>query len=93
MGICKECLGQQINHYYPQSFQWVFQTLDYPFLKYEWDILMRRYADRGAKAVLGRYLSKMKLMSYRNYRYKDSEFLNQCAQKRGDACGGYDLLL
>jgi hypothetical protein len=42
---------------------------------------MATYAAPGRKvtgtSILGRYLSKMKLKQYKDYRWKDSEFLRE----------------
>lgn len=58
---------------------------------------MMTYAKDGAKltgaSILGRYLSKMKLKQFKNFRWKDTEFLQDMANKRREdamKAQGYD---
>lgn len=47
---------------------------------------MASYARDGKKitgtTILGRYLSKMKLKQYKDYRWKDTEFLQELANSK-----------
>ena len=51
-----------------------------PFIEDEWNKLIDRYGKESN--VLGRYIAKMNLCSFRNYTYKDSEFLNETNTER-----------
>ena len=73
LNICKKCIGERVNNYLPQTYLWVLKEVDVPYIEDEWDTLCRRYADNTSPvAILGRYLSKMKLMSFKSFTYADS---------------------
>jgi hypothetical protein len=48
--------------------------------------LLEKYSQDRSKAtgmtILGRYLSKMKLKQWRDYRWKDTEFLQELADAK-----------
>lgn len=69
LDICKDCLKMVVNNYYFNSFIWVLEEVDVPFLYDEWVYFIKRYPD---SYILGRYLSKMRLMGYRRMTFKDS---------------------
>jgi len=52
-----------------------------PYVPKEWHDLMATYCKDRSKVtgltILGRYLSKMRLKQYRDYRWKDTEFIQQ----------------
>ncbi len=86
MRECKKCLTRHVNNNDPQTFLWILQELDLPYIKGEWDTLLERYG-KGPKVtgttILGRYISKMKLNQYREYKWADTERLK--AQMEGNA--------
>jgi hypothetical protein len=57
-----------------------------PYIPDEWNKLMATYAKDKSKltglTILGRYLSKMKLKQFRDYRWKDTEFLQELANNK-----------
>ena len=57
-----------------------------PYIPDEWNALLARYgADRKkvtGTTILGRYLSKMKLKQYRDWRWKDTEYLQELDHKK-----------
>lgn len=55
------------------SFIYFCEKLDIPFIEYEYNILKEKYPNN----IFGRYLSKMKLMSFKPYTWKDSNDLNE----------------
>ena len=56
------------------TFIYFCEQLDIPFIEHEYKILQERYPDKN---IFGRYLSKMKLVSFRPYTWKDSNDLNE----------------
>ena len=83
---CKKCITMHVDNWNPDSFLWILQECDVPYVAEEWLKLLEKYGQDRAKVtgmtILGRYLSKMKLKQYKEYRWKDTEFLQQLADNR-----------
>lgn len=83
---CKKCITMHVDNWDPETFLWILQEIDVPYIPEEWNKLMMTYA-RDHKpitgtSILGRYLSKMKLKQFKEYRWKDTEFLQQMANSK-----------
>lgn len=65
LNICKSCMTMHVDNWDPESYKWILQEVDVPYIKEEWDSILEKYANDPKKltglTVLGRYLSKMKL--------------------------------
>ena len=76
---CKKCITMHVDNWDPETFLWILQEIDVPYIPEEWNKLMMSYARDGrpitGTSILGRYLSKMKLKQFKEYRWKDTEFL------------------
>lgn len=74
---CKKCLTVTVNNWKPSTFLHILQRIDVPYIPREWDTLLNKYGQDPRKTtgttILGRYLSKMKLRQYEDYRFKDTE--------------------
>ncbi len=81
---CKKCLTMHVDNWDPDTYLWILQEVDVPYIPEEWNKLMASYAKDPSKVtgvtILGRYLSKMKLKQYKDYRWKDNEFIQQMKQ-------------
>lgn len=81
INICKKCLTMHIDNWDPETFKWILEELDIPYIKTQWDEVLKKYASDPKKltgiTILGRYLSKMKLAQWKNYRWADSEKLEE----------------
>lgn len=79
--VCKKCMTMHVDNWNPDTFLWILQDADVPWIPDEWNKLMASYSRDGKKitgmTILGRYLSKMKLKQWREYRWKDTEFLQE----------------
>lgn len=80
--LCKDCLTMHVNIWQPDTFLWLLQKMDIPYIPEEWNVLRdKAYAKNPAKkndvAVFGKYLSKMKLKQWKNYTWADSEKLQE----------------
>ena len=82
---CKKCLTMHVNNWDPQTYLWILQEVDVPYIPKQWNQLLLDYTRDGRKitgmTILGRYLSKMKLNQYKEYRWKDTEYLQNIANK------------
>ena len=84
--ICKQCMTMHVDNWNPDTFLWILQECDVPYIPEEWNKLMLSYAKDRSKVtgttIIGRYLSKMKLAQFKQYRWQDSEFLQDMANKK-----------
>ena len=83
--MCKQCLTMHIDNWDPETYVWLLQEMDVPYLPQEWNVLRdREYAKNpnlNGMSVFGKYLSKMKLNQWKQYRWADTERL----QAKSDA--------
>ena len=83
---CKKCLTMHVNNWDPNTYLWILQECDVPYVQSEWDKLLADYGSDPKKVtgttILGRYLSKMKVVQYRDKRWKDNEVLKRIAEKK-----------
>ena len=65
MDTCKKCLTMHVDNWDPETYKWILQEIDVPYIKEEWDALLEKYGKDPKKVtgltIIGRYLSKMKL--------------------------------
>ena len=75
---CKKCMTLHVDNFNPDTYLWILQECDVPYVPDEWHKLLAKYAKDKSKltgmTILGRYLSKMKLKQFRDYRWKDNDF-------------------
>ena len=83
---CKKCMTMHVDNWNPDTYLWILQEADVPQIPDEWNKLMSTYARDNKKltgmTIIGRYLSKMKLKQYKDYRWKDNEFLQELANSK-----------
>lgn len=86
--MCKKCLTMHIDNYDSNTFTWLLQDFDVPWIPGEWNTLLNKeYAknpDKAANsgAIFGKYLSKMKLKQWKDYSWADSQMLQQQNEAR-----------
>ena len=96
LDTCKKCITMHVNNWEPDTYLWILQECDVPYIPDEWNKLMASYANKDnvtGMTILGRYLSKMKLKQHKQYRWKDTEFLQQLADSKTEQTmkrQGYD---
>ena len=83
---CKKCISMRVDNFSPETYLWILQECDVPYIPDEWNKLLQSYGKDKSKltgmTILGRYLSKVKLKQWREYRWKDTEFLQEIANKK-----------
>ena len=83
---CKKCITMHVDNWNPETYLWILQEADVPYVPEEWNKLMEKYGKDKSKltgmTILGRYLSKMKLKQFKDYRWKDTEFLQELANNK-----------
>lgn len=90
--LCKSCLTMHINNFEPDTFLWLLEKFDVPYIPAEWNILRdRAYAKDPYKmngmSVFGKYLSKMKLKQWKNFTWADTERLQAEAEEKAKLYG------
>lgn len=84
--MCKKCLTMHVDNFNQDTYLWILQEIDVPWVPDEWNKLLVSYGKDKSKltgmTILGRYLSKMKLKQYKDFRWKDTEFLQEVANAK-----------
>ena len=83
---CKKCITMHVDNWNPDTYLWILQECDVPYVPDEWNKLLAKYAMDKSKVtgmtILGRYLSKMKLKQFKDYRWEHNDFLQELANKK-----------
>lgn len=94
---CKKCCTMMVNNFDADSFLPLLEKIDIPYVPKEWMALVQKYCKDPTKVtgmtVIGRYVSKMRLKQWRDFRYKDSEYLQNIENQRQKMAlqqSGYD---
>lgn len=90
--LCKSCLTLHVNNFEPETYLWLLEKFDVPYVPAEWNVLRdRAYAKDPYKmngmSVFGKYLSKMRLKKWKNYYWADSEKLQAEADEKAKLYG------
>ena len=84
--LCKKCMTLHVDNWDPQTYLWILQEIDVPYIPDEWNKLLATYGKDRSKltglTILGRYLSKMKLKQYRDFRWADTDHLQELANAK-----------
>lgn len=63
--LCKKCLTAHIDNFNPETFTWILEKLDFPYVPSEWNSLRDKAFAKNPKlngmSVFGKYVSKMRL--------------------------------
>ena len=96
---CKQCITMHVDNWRPETYLWILEEVDVPYIPDEWNKLMAKYCGPGKKVtgttVLGRYLAKMQLTQFNEYRWEHTEYLQQLANKKIEEAmkrQGYDVV-
>lgn len=92
--VCKKCFTMHLNNWEPSSITPLLEIMDVPYIPEEWDALLKRYGQDPKKtsqtAIFGRYLSKMKLKQFSDYRFADSERILEEREKQKQIAAARD---
>lgn len=84
--ICKKCLTMHVDNWDTDTYLWILQECDVPYIPDVWNKKLAQYGQDKSKVtgvtILGRYLSSMKIKQYKDYRWKDTEYLQEVADKK-----------
>lgn len=80
--LCKSCLTMHIDNFDENTFLWLLEKMDVPYIPGEWNTLRdKAYAKDPYKmngmSVFGKYLAKMRLKQWKQYGWADTEMLQE----------------
>lgn len=85
--LCKKCLTMHIDNFNPDTFMWILEKMDVPYIPEEWNSLRDKafakdpYKMNGM-SVFGKYLSKMKLKQWKEFSWADTERLMAIGEEK-----------
>ena len=86
LDMCKKCTTMHVDNWDPETYMWILQEADVPYVADEWNKLMLKYAQDRSKVtgttIIGRYLGKMALKQFKDFRWKDTAFLQEEANRK-----------
>lgn len=90
--FCKKCLTMHINNWEPDTFLWLLEKFDVPYMEAEWNTLRDRAYQKDpykmtGMSVFGKYLSKMKLKQYKEFGWADTQRLKEEAEAKAKEFG------
>ncbi len=90
--MCKTCETLHIDNYNPETFLWLLEKYDVPYIPSEWNVLRDRAYQKdpykmNGMSVFGKYISKMKLKQWKNFTYADSKRLQTEAEEKAKLYG------
>ena len=76
--LCKKCLTMHVDNFNPDTFTWILKEIDVPYIPGEWNTLRDKAFEKAPNkmnglSVIGKYLSKMKLVQYKKYHWADTD--------------------
>ena len=84
--MCKKCLTMHIDNFNPETYLWLLQEMDVPYVEAEWKVLRDRAFAKNPNlngmSVFGKYLSKMKLKQWNSYGWADTERLKMLNEEK-----------
>ena len=88
--LCKKCLTMHVDNFNPDTFLWLLEKMDVPYVPNEWNVLRDRAYEKdpnkmNGMSVFGKYLSKMKLKQWKDYGWEDSEKLQALEEEKKKA--------
>lgn len=90
--LCKSCLTLHVDNTDPETYKWLLEKFDVPYIPEEWNILYERaylkdpYKITG-QTILGKYLAKMRLKRWADKTYADSEDIIAERAKKAEKYG------
>ena len=83
---CKKCITMHVDNWNPDTYTWILKECDVPYIPEKWSSLLAKWGRDASKitgtTILGRYLSSMRIKPYSDYRWKDTQFLQEMADAK-----------
>lgn len=80
--LCKKCLTMHINSFNSETFTWILQKMDFPYIEAEWNMLrdeeFKKHPNNvNHMSVFGKYISKMRLVQWKKYGWEDTKKIKE----------------
>lgn len=86
LNTCKKCVTMHVDNWDSSTYMDILRECDVPYIPEEWNKLLQKAILQGntigSMTIIGKYLAKMKLKQYKQYRFKDTEYLQEVADKK-----------
>lgn len=83
---CKLCATMHIDNFDSSTYLPLMEECDVPYVPKVWNELLLKYGKDPSKlngtSIFGRYLSQMKLKQWKEYRWKDTDFIQEVENKK-----------
>lgn len=78
---CKDCLTMHIDNRKPDTFKWILEMFDVPYIESVWVEQTNKQFQKnpgrfGPASVIGQYIRTMNMAQYADYHYSDSDQIN-----------------
>lgn len=85
LNTCKNCITLNVDNWDPETFLPILKECDVPYIPKVWFKKLQNFAQDPTKvsgvSIIGRYLSTMRIKPNDKWRYKDTEYLQECDDK------------
>lgn len=85
INVCKKCATMHVDNFDPKTYLWILEECDVPYVPDEWNRLLQKFGKDPSRltstSIIGRYLAKMALKQWCEYRWEDTKFLQDLAIK------------
>ena len=80
VNICKDCMTLHVDNFDPETFLWILEEVDVPYVPRIWFETVKKHgkgdpSSLKSTSIMGRYIAKMKLKQWREYRWADNEHI------------------
>ena len=80
--LCKDCMCANIEMTDPDTFMWIMQEFDVPYIKATWSntankMYLRDPSSYTPRNVMGQYLRAMNMKQYKHLRFADTDACNE----------------
>lgn len=81
INLCKKCATLLVDNWEPETYLWLLEEIDVPYIPDVWADTLTKAVASGRQitglTVIGKYVSRMRLREWRDFRWKDTEFLQE----------------
>lgn len=82
---CKQCMRNKVHPDYESTYMCYLREFDVPYIKKEWaELVEKKRKHQAVQYVIGTYINKMYLKGFKGYSFQDSDYLNECYERRDD---------
>lgn len=97
LNVCKKMVTMNVDNWNPETFLPILQECDVPYIPKIWNNKLATYGKDRSKVsgmtIIGRYLSTMKIKPNDKWRWKDTQYLQELADRETEEAmkrQGYD---